>query len=145
MKYHQIGYSDSQKSRNYIPHDRSPIFFSISYYVKLFLRHLPLSLPWALSLTIECENNKISHVFNMSLDRIILPLCIRHNESCRRFNTSVPTRVHVESPAVLSCGFTTVLVPFPCNSCKIEHITIQQVLVNCYLVVKKRQFTIIYR
>lgn len=34
----------------------------------------------SLSLTRECEINEVNHVFNRS------PLCMRHNESCRRFD-----------------------------------------------------------
>ena len=30
----------------------------------------------SLSLTIECENNKVKHVFNMTLDRTMLPISL---------------------------------------------------------------------
>gem|GEM_PF-1883108 len=53
------------------------------------------------SLTIGRKINQVNHVFNTSLDEIILPL-FTTIVSCRRFNGSASAHVHVESPVVSS-------------------------------------------
>ena len=63
-----------------------------------FFVHLPLSLLWFPSLTIEI--NKVSHVFNMSLVEIILLLYTGKMNPRGRFNNLHSNSCYVESPAV---------------------------------------------